>query len=77
MKTRVKYEWAGENGLLVETWLGGLSTLQKDELARLDYESVMASEDRETIRAIVKDWIEEHGGERGYWGYFITTGSKE
>ncbi len=77
MKTRVKYEWAGEDTHLVQTWFDSLATLQKDELARLDYASVMASEDRGTIKAIVKDWIEDHNGERRFWSYIITTGSKE
>ncbi len=47
----------------VQIWFQSLSTLQRDELASLDYHSA----DDPLLRCICEDWIEEHGGERKFW----------
>ncbi len=49
-------------------WLSTLTQSEKDELARLDYDSP----NNDDLAEITKDWIEEHGGERDFWGYLRT-----
>ncbi len=47
----------------VKCWLETLTVEEKDELARLDYNSPMDGD----LAEITKDWIEEHGGNRDFW----------
>ncbi len=64
----IRVRWAGKDTEIIQEWLNNLSTEQKEELARLDYHSG----DHPLYQAIAKDWIEEHDGQRYYWGYIVT-----
>ncbi len=68
MKTIVNPSWAGERINTVRTWLTTLSKTEKEELARLDYQSQLDL----TAELIARDWIEEHNGERNYWDCILT-----
>jgi len=46
-------------------WLNSLTEKQIQELGSMDYGS--GGYDNRDIRPIIKDWIEEHGGEREWW----------
>ncbi len=50
-------------------WFNSLSKTQKEELASLD----LTSPSDPIQRDVCMDWIEEHGGERPFWGYLYTT----
>lgn len=47
------------------SWISTLTDDQKDELASLDIMS--------TNEPVVKDWIEEHGGNRYWWHLIVTS----
>jgi len=52
-------------------WLDSLSLEQRRELGALDRQWSIENPDNdghEIMREITKDWIEEHGGRRGWWG---------
>ncbi len=49
-------------------WLETLTQTELEELARLDYNSP----NDYVLADITKDWIEEHGGERSFWGSIKT-----
>ncbi len=68
MKTVVNIHWAGKRDNTVRVWLTTLSKTEKEELARLDYQSQLDL----TAELIARDWIEEHGGERDYWDCILT-----
>ncbi len=72
MKVR-SVENAYREGELVECWLESLSASEKNELAQLDYKS----SNSEVQTEITKDWIEEHNGQRDFWGFIRTDLTKE
>ncbi len=49
-------------------WFAALDEQQKEELAALDYDSP----NDDVLAEVTKDWIEENGGDRDFWGLIRT-----
>jgi len=51
-------------------WLESLTLEQRRELGALDHawSMAMGDVDKYHIREITRDWIEENGGQRNWWG---------
>ncbi len=61
--------YGGETEIRVHKWLQTLTNQEQEELAHLDH----GSPDDHDLSDVVKDWIEEHNGERGFWAYIRTV----
>jgi len=61
----------------IRGWLSSLTPAQRNEYASLDYAHALAWETQDPeedpinkacqLSSIMKDWIEEYGGDQGWW----------
>jgi len=60
-------------------WLASLSSEQYQELAALDHTYDTETDPRRytPTAGIIRDWIEDHGGDRGWWYVFYTVVEKD
>lgn len=59
------------NTTRVQRWLDTLGDAKLQELAQIDrayFEAPNGSDEEKTAKEIAKDWIEDHGGSRDWWG---------